>query len=219
MKEQYSNKNINYIGNVINAMEQPSKANITAQKNKSNKLLFIGNKAYKEGAECLIKSFASLKAHYYDLTLDIIGMQESDFTELPQGVCCHGYLNKGNENDLNIFYELMRESKIFINTTPKWGAFSATLEAMYFYTPIIISPYKEFIETFGPHIDFGYFCELNQTVLLTENIKIILDLPYEKFDKLCVNAHSAVADYSWANYIDKFLEKTESLIIEKEMHR
>ena len=52
-------------------------------------------------------------------------------------------------------YEPFKKAKVFINTTPKWAAFSASIEAMYFYIPVVVTPYDEFTKTFGEHIEFG----------------------------------------------------------------
>src|SRR5262249_22085434 len=105
--------------------------------------------------------------------------------------------------------EYMKDAKIFVNTTPKWGAFSATLEAMYFYTPVIVTPYKEFVETFGMKIGFGWYCK-NNSLDLCAKIKKILNCP--SYDRLCINAHELVKDFTWSAYIDKMLKKIKETL-------
>lgn len=216
MKNTYNNKHIYYLGNVINAFEKPIEASILPLKLKSDKLLFIGKKGYKEGATSLIESFSDLKQTYPTLTLDIIGMNESEFENIPDGVFCHGYLDKGNEKERELFYNLLKGAKAFVNTTPKWGAFSASLEAMYYYTPLIVSPYKEFKETFGENIDFGFFCESNSSDILTQYINQLLSLDDQDYQSLCMEAHNKSKDFTWNNYIEKFLEKVNEIITNKE---
>jgi glycosyltransferase involved in cell wall biosynthesis len=205
MKERYKNKNIFHLGNVINSLHEVTNSQILEKKTNSKSLLFIGSKKYLEGAQCLVRAFHELKKDYPNLSLNIIGMNESDLgDQLNEGVNCYGYLDKGKNNERELYYSLLQDAKIFVNTTPQWGAFSATLEAMYFYIPVIVTPYKEFVETFGMKIGFGCYCEKNSLDLLCANIKTIFNHP--SYSTLCVNAHESVKDFTWSAYIDKMLK-------------
>ena len=213
MKKQYKNKNIYYLGNVVNSIIDTSESNIIEGKTGSNDLLFIGGKHYIEGAKSLIKAYTILKSEYPNLLLHIVGMESKDFDNVPAGVYCYGYLDKAKHNERELYYLLLKKSKVFINTTPKWGAFSATIEAMYFYNPIITTPYNEFINTFGYNINFGYYCENESTDLLCAMIKkVIKD---ESYEIMCVNAHNSVKSYAWDSFIDKVLIKIKETIINK----
>ena len=113
-----------------------------------------------EGAKCLIKAVELIQKER-KVSLDIIGIQKEKFDYIPEGVNCHGYLDKNNEKDSELYYKLIKNSKVYVNTNPLWAAFSATVEAMYYYNPIITTPYSSFTETFGENIDFGYYCKKN----------------------------------------------------------
>ena len=157
----------------------------------------------------MVHAFHQLKKDYPNLSLDMIGLEYNEFgsdfrDQLKDGVNCYGYLDKGKENERKLYYSLLENAKIFVNTTPKWGAFSATLEAMYFYIPVIVTPYKEFVETFGMEIGFGCYCENNSVDLLCASIRKILNHP--SYDTLCINAHESVKDFTWDDYIDKILK-------------
>ncbi len=204
MKNRYKHKSIFYLGNVINSLHDVTASQILERKSNSNNLLFIGSRKYIEGAQCLVNAFDVLKKEYPGLSLNIIGMNDSDFSNLPNGVNCYGYLDKGKDNERELYYSLLQNAKIFVNTTPKWGAFSAMLEAMYFYIPIIVTPYSEFVETFGMEIGFGYYCENSSLDLLCANIKNILN--HQSYDTLCINAHESVKSFTWSAYIEKMLE-------------
>lgn len=204
MKKHYKNKNIFYLGNVINSLYEAKESQVLEKKSNSNNLLFVGGRRYLKGAQYLISAFDVLKKENPNLILGIIGMNDSDFDYIPDGVNCYGYLDKGKDNDSKLYYSMFQNAKIFINTTPKWGAFSATIEAMYFYTPVIVTPYKEFVETFGMKIGFGYYCENGPLDLLCANIKSILN--HKSYHTLCINAHESVKDFMWDAYIDKMLE-------------
>lgn len=209
MKQHYSAQKVHYLGNVINSLLKLSDEERSAMKEGSKDLLFVGSTKYIEGARALIAAFSSLKKRYPDLRLNIIGMKTGDFEQLPADVICHGYLDKGKQADRDVYYDIFKRAKVFINTTPKWGAFSATIEAMYFSIPVIVTPYDEFIETFGKEIGFGVYCEENHPALIEEKIISILDHP--NYEQLSRTAYSAVSNFTWEAYIDKVLQQIEML--------
>ena len=210
MKKKYTNKNIHHIGHAINTLHDISEVDAIKNKINSNDILFVGSKKYREGAQSLINAFKKVQQNYPELHLHIIGMNTADFKNLPKNVNCYGYLDKGNDADRKRYYTLFKKAKMFINTTPKWGAFSAAIEAMYFYIPVITSPYDDFIETFGSDIDFGYYSEQNTPSLIEENIIKILNHP--SYQSLCINAHKSVEKYTWNAYMDKLITKIEDKI-------
>jgi len=202
MKDRYKNREIFYLGNVVNSVLPVSADEVLRRKKQSNSILFIGSRVYKEGADSLLLAYQTLLKKNPLLTIDIIGMTAKDFETLPVGVTCHGYLDKAKADQRDLYYSLMQNAKLLVNTTPKWGAFSSAAEAMYFYTPVIISPYREFVQTFGETIDFGVYSE-NAPELICENILQVFDHP--EYERLCLQAHEAVEDYTWDAYIDKLL--------------
>jgi glycosyltransferase involved in cell wall biosynthesis len=209
MKNYYENKNIFYLGNVINSLLPASEFEILEKKSFSNNILFIGSKKYIKGSEYLIQAYMTLKEKYPQLLVNIVGMQEKDFVKLPDGVNCYGYLDKAQKKDRDLYYSLLENSKIFVNTTPKWAAFSATLEAMYFYNPIIVTSYDEFVKTFGVDINFGYYCENDSIALLCSKISSIFE--NTSYESLCINAHESVKNYTWSSYIDKILDRINAI--------
>jgi len=209
MKNRYRNKNIKYLGNVINSVYDVSEAEIIKAKENSWDLIFVGRSGYRDGALALISAFGNLKNDYPQLKLHIIGMNENDFDVLSENIYCYGYLDKGKDEDRETYYNLFRKAKIFINTTPKWGAFSATIEAMYFCIPVVVSPYDEFVKTFGEDIQFGAYCEQNLPNEIEKNIKSILGSP--SYSSFCFNAHNSVREYTWSSYIDKVIKEVEAI--------
>lgn len=171
-------------------------------KEKSKKLLFIGRKTtYLEAAKKLIEAYKLLKREedYKDLSLDIVGCAESDFGSLPEGVTCYGFLNKSEERDRKIYYDLLLGAKVLVNANPKWGAFSSTVEAMYYYTPVIVSPYQDFVKNFGEEIDFGVY---NQEFTADSIAKDIISvLNSDNYTEMCNFAHENVKTYTWENYV------------------
>ncbi len=210
MKQRYSNPKIFYLGNVVNTLLNVSEAHVLAQKAASQEILFIGGSKYLEGAKQLIETYKRLKTRRPSLVLNIVGMRDREFDNLPDGVHCHGYLDKENADQRALYYDLLIRAKALVNTTPKWGAFSATLEAMHFYTPVITTPYPEFVETFGEQIDFGCYFSGQSVHTLSAVTESILDDPL--YDGLCWRAHDAVSDFTWSAYIDKVLLKLNQVV-------
>ena len=210
MKKRYKNTNIHYLGCVINSLYDVSETDMIKHRKNSNNILFVGSKKYIEGAQSLINAFEKLKQKLPQLILHIIGMNFGDFDNLPKDVYCHGYLDKGKDADRELYYKLFREAKIFVNTTPKLGAIMATIEAMYFYVPVITSPHEHFTGIFGNNINFGYYCEQNSPILIEGSIlKILNNISYES---LCLNAHKSVEEFTWNAYMDKLLIQIEDKI-------
>jgi glycosyltransferase involved in cell wall biosynthesis len=156
IKKTLPNANTHYLGNVINAVEQPREQDLSIKRH-SLSLLFVGKPHYIEGARQLIEAYQKLKPRFHGISLDIVGIGAGYFPELPVGVVCHGYLDKGDKQQREQYYSLLRKAKLFVNPNPRWASFSAALEAMYFYTPLVTSAYSEMEETFGLDLSFGSY--------------------------------------------------------------
>ena len=172
-------------------------------KAKSKRLLFIGRKTtYLEAAKKLIEAYKLLKGEeaFKDYSLDIVGCAASDFNSLPEGVTCYGFLNKSEEKDRKTYYDLLVNAKVLVNANPKWGAFSSTVEAMYYYTPVIVSPYQDFVKNFGEKIDFGVYNQDFTAENIENDIKSVINS--DNYTKMCNFAHAKVKTYTWENYVE-----------------
>jgi len=198
MQQKYSNKNIHYLGNVINSNADELSADVS---NRTNSVVFIGAIKYLEGLQALIKAIEKLNASGTQIDLQVIGISASEVVEQHAYVQYHGYLDKGNIVQRKLYYEILNRAKVFVNTNEKWASFSASIEAMYHYVPVIVTPYPEFVETFGSQINFGKYCGANDD--LSALISEIITNP--NYPKLCTNSHDAVSDFTWDNYIGKML--------------
>ena len=220
MKKKYPKANIHFLGgNVINDLSglrlkrkdqcvHSSKEiiveDLVETKEKSKKLLFIGRKTtYLEAAKKLIEAYKLLKEEeqYRNLELDIVGCAASDFDSLPEGVTCYGFLNKSEEKDRKTYYDLLLGAKVLVNANPNWGAFSSTVEAMYYYTPVIVSPYQDFVKNFGEKIDFGVYNQEFTAESIAKDIKSVINSDY--YTEMCNFAHENVKTYTWENYVKR----------------
>lgn len=211
--EQLYKRKIYYLNqNVINNVYDGDlkEDEILARKKDSQILLFIGGKKYLEGARSLVNVFSSLKKRYPLLELHIIGLSDSDFRKLPSSVVCHGFLNKSIEQERDLYYSLLLQAKLFVNPTPLWAGYSSTIEAMYFYTPVVVSNYPSFVSEFGEDIDFGYYVRNQNPDTLYEGINSILD--NQEYNLMVLKAHEVVKSYTWDSYVDHFLQIAQRVI-------
>ncbi|MEG0789748.1 MAG: glycosyltransferase [Alistipes sp.] len=211
MQAHYHNPHIFYLGqNVVNNVcDTPlDEETICRQKGRSHKILFVGKIHYIEAARQLIGIFDRLTAVYPDAELDIIGLTRQELGDtLPERIRCHGYLNKSRVQERVLYYRMMSEASLFVNTTPLWGGYSSTIEAMYFYTPIIISPYGDFTTEFGTQIPFGNYCNQLDADALFRSVCEVFDTG--DYRAKCLAAHAAVEKYTWDNYVDRLLAVVE----------
>lgn len=213
MKELSPEINVQYRGgNVINSFYdgELNESEILASKSKSNMILYVGGGHYKEGAMMTIAAFRLLKAKHPELELHIIGMTADAFESLPEGVICHGYLNKDNPSQNKTYYSLFKNAKLYMNPTPRWGAYSSCVEAMYFYNPIIVHPYKHFVGEFGTEIDFGCYNNEFTPEGVAESIERVVYA--QNYLEMAKNAHNHVKDYTWDKYIDWTFEELNKVL-------
>ena len=204
IRSYYKSDHIYYIGGgLVNILyDKPlDEVDIVNRKNHSNIVLFIGNGGYKDAAKSLIEAHKLCK-NTSPFELHIVGMTESDLGS-HEGVICHGYLNKDNESERNLYYDLMKSARFVANPTPIWGGYSSIVEAMYFYNPVLVSPYKDFVEEFGKTIDFGIYNERFTAECIADNIQKFFFC--EDYPALCHCAHDTVKDFTWDKRVDYLL--------------
>ena len=78
------------------------------------------------------------------------------------------------------------------------GHFSSTVEAMYYYTPVIVSPYQDFVKNFGEKIDFGVYNQDFTAESIANDIKSVINS--DNYTEMCNFAHENVKTYTWENY-------------------
>ena len=163
--EEYYSKEFRYLNrNVINTVYNGTfdlKRNINTRF-ASKKIIFIGNHRYKSAAYELAYTYNRLKKFHTNLTLDIIGMKKSELSEIDSsdGITFHGYLNKRYQSQCDLYYKLIQEATILVNPARQWGAYSSTVEAMYYGCPVVVSPYDDFVKEFGVNIGFGVYANI-----------------------------------------------------------
>lgn len=211
IKKCTSKVNIHYLGGVVNRINGIDLSwKIFDEKKNSRKILFVGKKYYIDACRLVIAAISKLQDKNEIYELHIIGMQETDFYDMfiPRNVFFYGYLRKDNIEERNKYYDLLKDAHIFINPTPTWGGYSSTVEAMLFYTPIIVAPYGDFVEEFGEELDCGLYNEVFSEDIIADNILWLSKNP--NYKTMCKCAHERVKNNTWDKYIDKVLRVVEN---------
>jgi len=212
MKAKYPDTSIYYLGNVINALPFETNTKAISLRRKSPHVVFIGLPKYIEGLRSLCQAIDSLRKEGFNIELDVIGMNEKDVDlECSKGINFHGYLEKSNKEQANIYTSLLENAFIFVNTTPQWAGFSSALEAMYYALPILTSKYNSFTETFGNEIDFGAYCINNSSVDIAKYILNVLNMSDEEYNELCSNSRKQAEPFTWSAYVQKLLDVTTEI--------
>ncbi len=179
---------------------------IIARKKRSGILLFIGKPdRYRCAAQLLIDAFALLLRHdpHRQLQLHIVGMRGEGLSIPPSlPVVCHGYLHKDHDAECAAYYQLMIAARMMICPSARWAAYSSLVEGMYFYTPVIVTPFDAFTDTFGEEIAFGCYTSCTPHHL-TAAIRYLCDTT--DYPELCRRAHEEVRHHTCARYVKELL--------------
>ncbi len=210
-QQRYQTDNIYKIsGHILNCDEPVGDIEALAQqKFCANEILFIGRKAYRQGALCLIDAVERYNTAHPDspLHLNIIGMTDDLLgIQSNETVTCHGILNKADSVQRQTYYDLIRRAKCIANTTKNWGGISSITEAMLFGTPVITSKYDEFSEIFGESLSFGSYCVSENVDKLAQALADLLAKDKDAYAQLARNAHNSVKDFTWQNCIAGILD-------------
>jgi glycosyltransferase involved in cell wall biosynthesis len=199
MFKKFKNKNIFHFGNVVNIDENfITSEDFIEEKNKSNNLLFIGRPYYISGALELIEAINELNLGGRNFHVDIVGIDKTLIKYDYEWLSVYGYLDKGNPIQKDIYYKLLKQAKAFVNTTPGWSAFQATLEAMYFCNPIIVRENSSLKRSFPTLKDFSYIVDSPQD-LKTQILKCFDDSNANRMKSKA--ARVAAEPNTWKNFV------------------
>jgi glycosyltransferase involved in cell wall biosynthesis len=197
---------VKYYGNVVNiGSMNVDPQELLKRKRQTREVVFIGNRKYKEGLERLAEAMHVLNARGMEgVTVNVIGMDERDLHAPPPNMRFHGYLDKGKPDQARTYRQILERSRAFVNPNPKWAAFSASCEALYLCTPVVIFPYREFQRTFGDTNKVGTALRSASREELADAIAELLT-DDESWTTKAIAAHEATKNMSWDNYVDQFL--------------
>lgn len=197
---------VKYYGNVVNIGQlQVDPQALIERKRRAHEVVFIGNRRYKQGLERLAEAVAVLNAKgMKDLVVNVIGMDRRDLPAAPRNMRFHGYLDKGDPQENKTYMDILKRSRAFVNPNPKWAAFSASSEALYLCTPVVIFPYREFTHTFGDTDKVGTALHSERPEELADAIATLITDDRTWAEK-AMAAHEATRSMTWEHYVACFL--------------
>ena len=211
LRAQYGSK-VRYYGNVVNIEAPEVDARALLDKvDQPVELVFIGKEHYRKGLLLLLQAMPLINADRQEpVRLHVIGLNRLQVPGVvPPHVTFHGYLDKGKEKERQLYYDILKRATLFVNPNVKWGAFSASLEAMFLYTPVVLFPYGEFTRTFGAEERVGCYLTSEDPAELARRV---LELVSDRagWRQKALNAHAAVKDFTWDNYVSGLVSDLEA---------
>jgi glycosyltransferase involved in cell wall biosynthesis len=204
MLNNFKNKNIFHFGNVVNIDEDfIVTEKFLEKKNESKHLLFIGRPYYISGALELIEAVKELRLDGRNFHVDIVGIDQNLLKVDYEWLSIYGYLDKGDPEQKELYYELLKQARVFVNTTAGWSAFQATLEAMYFCNPIMVCENANLKKSFPTLNDFSYIVDGSQD-LKSQILKCFDDPGTNK--KKSTAARLAAEPNTWKNFINGLIQ-------------
>jgi len=197
MSDNDMSGNVHFFGNVVNIESDIELSqNQIKVKFKSKKILFIGQSAYRSGAIELIEAVIELRKINIEYEVDIVGASPAEIDFKFDWLRVHGYLDKQNERQQNIYNSLLLNAKYFVNTTKIWAGFQSILEAMYYHTPVIVSANPGSSSFFRGEDPLIYLGDTTLVDLLCRKEK-------DKFSDYLsdsTNSKNSVKNHTWANF-------------------
>lgn len=168
-------------------------------------LLFIGRKHYVDGAFKLYSAFNLLRDEIPDLKLVIIGLQQSDIMHAnssSENVKYYSFLDKTISSDYLTYVDALKNATLFINIASIGGAYQATLEALSFGTPVILTEYPELTAFLHNRPSPGILTksDLNQMELSSIIRRILND--FSKYLVYSNNAYKIAYKLNWLNLVN-----------------
>lgn len=214
IEQNYNPKRIIYTGKVINLYDVSlNEENVINNKLLKHDLLFIGRKHYIDGCEILIDAFLQLPNSIKDkYTLHIVGLNENNFKDRELSNCnikFYGRLNKDNNDEYELYKNLLSDARLFINPFRLGGTYLTSIEAMYFYTPIIVFPFKGINDVFGEEINnCGVFLKEYSTNEINNEIISLLE-DEQKWKDAAINSHKLVSSFTWEKVINDIFDNLD----------
>ena len=175
----------------------------------SNVYVFIGAQRYIEGARVFCEVMNDFNNKGYDFKAYLIGINESALNKerkLHKNIKCVGYLDKGDMENCNVYYELIKSSKVVINTNSDFVSLAGIIESQYLYTPAIISKNYQTISEYGEKLCSGWYC--NNTVKeLHDMIMYVNSIDYDEYKNTCQYAHNIYHNATYDKYVQSIIKQ------------
>lgn len=171
----------------------------------SDRLVFIGSSAYREGLRVIADGLLSYNQLHPEkpFYLDVIGM-DCDDSISDDHVVFHGYLRKDISGEHDLYYSILKSAKALISVSDTWVGASSIVEALALGTPVIISPNSELREMFD-NKDCGIWCgcSAGEVQASLERLDRMSELELEA---MCKAAEESVRGYTWDCFVERWCD-------------
>lgn len=108
----------------------------------SNRILFVGRKHYKNALRELIEAVELINNELGEnrYLLDIIGMDSKAMKKVPEFCRFHGYLNKHDPTQMEIYRDCFQNAKVAVYSSANWVGASSLLECLISGIPVVLKP-------------------------------------------------------------------------------
>ena len=196
--------NARYICNPINTeslSEEEYALRLEKMEDDEIHILAVGGSWYQSNVECVIKAADNLKDGR--IIVDVIGRNSAKSIPKYCKVNFHGYLNKDDIKQGDLYRKLFLQARCLVNIRKGWGGGSSIAEAMFKYLPVIIGRYPDVESMYGgAESRFGYYCNEEDVEDLTCKLRKIITLSKNDYLKLCTGANEVVKNDTYQRLVD-----------------
>lgn len=168
-------------------------------------LLVVGGAWYQQNVEYVIQAADRLCNE--NIVVDVVGRDSAATKPKYCKVVFHGYLNKDDENERQVYDALFVNAKCLVNIRQGWGAGSSAAEAMYRYVPVVIGRYLDIEAMYGEAEGrFGLYCKPGDVADLTAQLRKLLAMQPAEYAQLCQSAHEITKNDTYQHLVSSMLD-------------
>lgn len=173
----------------------------------TNNVVFLGAPRYLKGATQLLKISekilsidSSINIYFIGITLVDVGLQLSYNDRIH--FC--GYLDKGLEQEKNLYYKIICGAKVCVNTNEGFVSIASLMEASYLGKPVIVSRHHQTLSMYGENSNCVFYCDGTNEDLY-ELILYLYQQNMEEYGVLCERCREQFKNSTWSEFLKGIL--------------
>lgn len=172
----------------------------------SHRLLCIGRGVHKRGIDILVDALALLnKRRPEPVELDLVGVMPHELPRADRHVTCHGYLDKGDPEQLRAYTRLLLDDTLFAMPMREGPPPGVVHEAALASTPVLISNIWN-ADEMVKHGETGLLVDdVTPETIAAAIDSLFADRP--RWERMALRAHEHVAHRSWERTVRQFLSE------------
>lgn len=189
---------VGYICNPINIDAPVDMDARIAASRASRHILVVGGAVYRSSVETVL--MAADKLCIPDVVVDVVGCSNVSYKPQNATVEFHGYLDKANHKDGQLYDSLFTAARCFVNVRKGWCGGSSVAEALYRGVPVVVSRNPEIECLYGDCAAVS-LVEPENVAALTEKLKDLFLSGNVEYEARCRAAHDSTVDDTYANFV------------------